>query len=42
MAEMIGICAAYVQHSRHADKPAILAQRELFEDFARALEDFNP
>ena len=42
MAEMVGICAAYVQHSRQANKPAILAQRELFEDFARALEGFNP
>jgi hypothetical protein len=35
MAEMTGICRAYVEHSRHADKPAILAPRARFRTRAR-------
>jgi hypothetical protein len=33
-AELNGICSAYAEHSRTADRPAIVAQRELLDDLA--------
>jgi hypothetical protein len=31
-AELASLCAAYIDHSRQADRPAIVAQRDLFND----------
>ena len=33
-AELAGICAAYAEHSQHADQPAIVAQRDLLDHLA--------
>ena len=33
-AELNGICWAYAEHSRTADRPAIVAQRELLDDLS--------
>lgn len=33
-AELSGICAAYAEHSQHADRPAIVAQRDLLDHLA--------
>ena len=33
-AELAGICAAYAEHSQHADRPAIVAQRDLLDHLA--------
>ena len=33
-AELNGICSAYAEHSRSADRPAIVAQRDLVDDLA--------
>ncbi len=33
-AELSGICAAYAEHSEHADRPAIAAQRDLLDSLA--------
>jgi hypothetical protein len=33
-AELAGICAAYAEHSEHTDRPAVIAQRDLFDRLA--------
>jgi hypothetical protein len=36
LAELTGICAAYAEHSHQADRPAIVAQRDLLDHVASA------
>ncbi len=34
-AELAELCAAYLEHSREADRPAIVAERDLLDELAR-------